>query len=207
MRCARDPLGVREARLPERGRLPRELLGADLRVGAEHRARRSPRSRIVFARTDTLAGWHAAELVTLLGVYFVVYGAIHIVIAPSLTKFMEDVRTGALDFTLIKPADAQLLVSLSEVRVWKLVDLGLGLAILGWRTRAHLGRHRPARRRSASLVALVAGARHRLRLLDAARDLRVLVRAARERADDLLEHVPGGALAGRRSTRAGCAGR
>jgi ABC-2 type transport system permease protein len=45
---------------------------------------------------------------------------------------MEDVRTGALDFTLVKPVDAQLLVSLSEVRVWKLVDLLLGLAILGY---------------------------------------------------------------------------
>ena len=87
---------------------------------------------IVFARTDTLAGWRAGELVALLGVYFVVYGAIHVVISPSLTKFMEDVRTGALDFTLTKPADAQLLVSLSEVRVWKLVDLSLGLAILGF---------------------------------------------------------------------------
>ncbi len=86
---------------------------------------------ILFARTETLAGWRAPELVTLLGVYFVMYGAIQVVIAPSLTKFMEDVRSGALDFALTKPVDAQLLVSFSEVRVWKLVDLGLGLAILG----------------------------------------------------------------------------
>jgi ABC-2 type transport system permease protein len=85
---------------------------------------------ILFARTDTIAGWRAPELVTLLGVYFVMYGAIQVVISPSLTKFMEDVRSGALDFTLTKPVDAQLLVSFSEVRVWKLVDLGLGLAIL-----------------------------------------------------------------------------
>ena len=85
---------------------------------------------IIFTRTDALAGWRGPELVTLLGVYFVMYGAIQIVIAPSLTKFMEDVRSGALDFTLVKPADAQLLVSLSEVRVWKIVDLLLGLAIL-----------------------------------------------------------------------------
>jgi ABC-2 type transport system permease protein len=85
---------------------------------------------VIFARTETIAGWRAPELISLLGVYFVVYGAIQVVISPSLTKFMEDVRSGALDFTLTKPADAQLLVSLSEVRVWKLVDLALGLAIL-----------------------------------------------------------------------------
>jgi ABC-2 type transport system permease protein len=87
---------------------------------------------LVFSRTQTLAGWRPAELVALLGVYFTVYGAIHVVISPSLTKFMEDVRLGNLDFTLTKPADAQLLVSTSEIRVWKLVDLALGLAILAW---------------------------------------------------------------------------
>ncbi|HTO06585.1 MAG TPA: ABC-2 family transporter protein [Myxococcota bacterium] len=88
--------------------------------------------QVVFARTDTLVGWTPAELVTLLGVYFTVYGLIHVVISPSLTRFMDDVRQGNLDFTLTKPADAQLLVSASEVRVWKLVDLLLGLAILCW---------------------------------------------------------------------------
>jgi len=87
---------------------------------------------LVFARTDTLAGWRPAELVALLGVYFTVYGAIHVVIAPSLTKLMEDVRQGTLDFVLTKPIDAQLLASASEVRVWKLVDLAFGLGILAY---------------------------------------------------------------------------
>jgi ABC-2 type transport system permease protein len=112
---------------------------------------------LIFARTETLAGWRPAELVALLGVYFVVYGAIHVVISPSLTKFMEDVRQGTLDFALTKPVDAQLLVSLSEVRVWKLVDLGLGLAILAsglGRIAAEIG----ALQALAFLVALAAGA-------------------------------------------------
>lgn len=112
---------------------------------------------LVFTRTETLAGWHPAELVALLGVYFTVYGAIHVVIAPSLTKFMEDVRQGNLDFTLTKPADAQLLVSTSEIRVWKLVDLGLGLAILGWGLSGIAGRIGPLESLAFAL-ALAAGA-------------------------------------------------
>jgi ABC-2 type transport system permease protein len=44
---------------------------------------------------------------------------------------MEDVRQGTLDYTLTKPADAQLLVSISEFRVWRLVDVALGAAVLG----------------------------------------------------------------------------
>jgi ABC-2 type transport system permease protein len=112
---------------------------------------------VVFTRTDTLVGWHPAELVTLLGVYFTVYGAIHVVINPSLTRFMDDVRQGSLDFTLTKPADAQLLVSTSEIRVWKLVDLALGLCILGWGLSGIPGRVSLAEAAGFAL-ALVAGA-------------------------------------------------
>jgi ABC-2 type transport system permease protein len=85
---------------------------------------------IVFTQTDTLGGWTSPELVSLIGVYFLVLGCINIVIAPSLQQFMEDVVTGNLDYTLTKPADAQLLVSISQFQMWKLIDVGLGLAVL-----------------------------------------------------------------------------
>ena len=40
---------------------------------------------------------------------------------------MEDVRLGTLDFTLTKPVDAQLLVSMRQIEVWKLIDVVVGL--------------------------------------------------------------------------------
>jgi len=43
---------------------------------------------------------------------------------------MDDVRQGTLDFTLTKPEDAQVLVSIGEVRIWKLADVLLGLIVL-----------------------------------------------------------------------------
>jgi ABC-2 type transport system permease protein len=85
---------------------------------------------IVFTQTDTLGGWQPSELVGLIGVYFFVLGAINVVIAPSLAQFMEDVVTGNLDYTLTKPEDSQLLVSVSQVRIWKMIDLVLGLGVL-----------------------------------------------------------------------------
>ena len=85
---------------------------------------------VVFSQTETLAGWHQPELLAVLGVYFLVIGAIVLVIAPSLQKFMEDVQQGTFDYTLTKPADAQLLVSLSEVRIFKLLDVALGVGVL-----------------------------------------------------------------------------
>ncbi len=85
---------------------------------------------VIFAHTKALGGWKPAELVALLGVYQLMGGLIGALIQPSMERFMEDVRRGTLDFTLTKPADAQVLVSMSEVRVWKLLDVGLGLAVL-----------------------------------------------------------------------------
>lgn len=84
----------------------------------------------VFAHTDTLAGWRPPELLALLGVFFILTGLLGALVQPSLQRFMDDVWQGALDFTLTKPAEAQVLVSVEHVEVWKLLDVGLGLALL-----------------------------------------------------------------------------
>ena len=85
---------------------------------------------VVFAHTDTLGGWRADELLALLGIYFLIGGLINLVIQPSMQRFMEDVRQGTLDFTLIKPEDAQLIISVRQVQIWKLIDVALGLSVL-----------------------------------------------------------------------------
>lgn len=85
---------------------------------------------VVFSHTSTLAGWHPYQLLAVLGVYFLVGGAIKVVIQPSMQQFMEDVRLGTLDYTLTKPQDAQLLVSVRQVQVWRLFDIVLGLGLL-----------------------------------------------------------------------------
>ena len=54
---------------------------------------------VVFSHTDTLGGWRPAELLALIGVYFLIGGLIRTLIRPSMIKFMEDVRQGTLDFT------------------------------------------------------------------------------------------------------------
>jgi ABC-2 type transport system permease protein len=86
---------------------------------------------VVFSHTDELGGWRQAELLALLGVYFLVGGLIRAVVQPSMQRFMEQVRLGTLDFTLTKPEDAQLLVSVQQVQIWKVTDVALGLATLG----------------------------------------------------------------------------
>jgi ABC-2 type transport system permease protein len=48
-----------------------------------------------------------------------------------MTRLIEDVRDGKLDFALTKPEDSQMLVSVREVRIWQVVDVVSGLIVLG----------------------------------------------------------------------------
>ncbi|MCA9927425.1 MAG: ABC-2 family transporter protein, partial [Anaerolineales bacterium] len=85
---------------------------------------------VVFNHTDSLAGWLPDHLIALVGIHMLMGGLINLVINPSMQRFMEDVRKGTLDFVLTKPADSQLLVSVQRIEIWKLVDVGLGTAVL-----------------------------------------------------------------------------
>jgi ABC-2 type transport system permease protein len=85
---------------------------------------------IVFSKTSSLAGWGPADLLAVVGVYMIVGGLAQLIIQPSLTRFMEDVRQGTLDFTLTKPVDAQILISMRQIAVWKLIDVVLGAVVV-----------------------------------------------------------------------------
>jgi len=111
---------------------------------------------IVFSKTDSLAGWGPAELLAVVGVYMVVGGLAQLVIQPSLTRFMEDVRLGTLDFTLTKPVDAQVLISMRRIEIWKLIDVMLGAAVIGVAI-SRLGASIGWTQAGAFLLVLVAG--------------------------------------------------
>jgi ABC-2 type transport system permease protein len=85
---------------------------------------------IVFSHTTELAGWSQTELLAVVGVHTLMLGLIKAVIEPNMARLMEDVQRGTLDYALTKPADAQLLVSVRELRVWSLLDLFVGLGVL-----------------------------------------------------------------------------
>ena len=84
----------------------------------------------IFSKTTNLAGWSASQLLAVVGVYFLVGGLTQLVILPSLSRFMEDVRLGALDFALIKPVDSQLLIISRQVEAWKIIDVLIGLGVI-----------------------------------------------------------------------------
>lgn len=85
---------------------------------------------VIFTYTHSLGGWRPEEVLVLVGVYTLVGGMIGLVIYPSMEQFISSVRDGTLDFTLVKPVDAQLLISVHAVDIWKLIDIGLGIGVL-----------------------------------------------------------------------------
>lgn len=85
---------------------------------------------VIFSYTNTLGGWQPSEILVLVGVYFLVGGMIGLIIQPSMEQFIESVHDGTLDFTLTKPEDTQLIVSIKQVDIWRLIDILLGLGVL-----------------------------------------------------------------------------
>jgi ABC-2 type transport system permease protein len=51
---------------------------------------------------------------------------------PNCANFSELIRTGNLDFALLKPIDTQFLVSFEKVEIAMLGQVGLALALLGY---------------------------------------------------------------------------
>jgi ABC-2 type transport system permease protein len=65
------------------------------------------------------------------GVYILVGGVIGVVIQPSMEALIEGVHDGSLDFTLTMPEDAQLLASIQDVDIWEVLNILLGIGVLG----------------------------------------------------------------------------
>jgi ABC-2 type transport system permease protein len=111
---------------------------------------------VIFSHTETLGDWRPDEVLALVGVYFLVGGMIGLVIQPAMEELIESVHEGTLDFTLLKPEDAQLLVSIRQMDIWRALDFLLGAGVL-LAALIRLGGHIGAPQAAAFGIALLAG--------------------------------------------------
>jgi ABC-2 type transport system permease protein len=88
---------------------------------------------LVFLYTPTLGGWSPSELLIVVGVHTLLGGVIRALIQPAMQQLTEDIRQGTLDHVLTKPVDAQLLVTVRRIEIWRLVDVvvGAGVVVIG----------------------------------------------------------------------------
>jgi ABC-2 type transport system permease protein len=81
---------------------------------------------------EPVGGWSYREAMVVVGLFTLVQGYIGAFLYPNLNKIGEAIRTGTMDFNLMKPIDAQFLVSTRNVNVFRLIDVLVGLALIVW---------------------------------------------------------------------------
>jgi ABC-2 type transport system permease protein len=84
---------------------------------------------VVFHDRRSVAGWSFDEALVVMGWFTLMKGVLEGAVNPSLTTVVEHIRKGTLDFVLLKPADAQFLVSTAKFEPWRVVDVLGGIAI------------------------------------------------------------------------------
>lgn len=84
---------------------------------------------IVFGVRQTVAGWTFPESLVVVGWFTLLHAVLEGAVSPSLTAVVEHVRHGTLDFVLLKPVDAQFLVSTAKIEPWHVVDVAGALVI------------------------------------------------------------------------------
>ncbi len=88
--------------------------------------------RTVFGKTSVIAQWSEAEYLFFVGCYFALNGLIETLFLENCNEFAELVRTGDLDFLLLKPIDEQFLITCRRVD-WSTapnVLMGAGVMLL-----------------------------------------------------------------------------
>ena len=85
---------------------------------------------IVFTHTETLGGWPRGEAIVLLGTFQLITVLLDTFIAPNLQWFGNQVKSGALDESLLKPISSLVLASLGSCRPLALVHVLLAVATL-----------------------------------------------------------------------------
>src|SRR5947207_11852459 len=77
-------------------------------------------------------GWTFPEMVVVTAWFVLLKGVIDGAVNPSLIAVVEHIRQGTLDFVLLKPADAQFLVSTEKFEPWRGLDAIAALALFAW---------------------------------------------------------------------------
>ena len=79
-----------------------------------------------------IPGWSFAEALVVTGWFILLQGVLDGAINPGLQAVIEHIRKGTLDFVLLKPADAQFLVSTARFQLWRVFSILSAGVIFGY---------------------------------------------------------------------------
>lgn len=87
---------------------------------------------VAYSDRTAVAGWAFGEALIVVGWFIVLQGVLEGAINPSLQAVIEHIRKGTLDFVLLKPADAQFLVSTAKFLPWRAINAVAGGGLIAW---------------------------------------------------------------------------
>jgi ABC-2 type transport system permease protein len=77
-----------------------------------------------------VGGWTPWSLAMLVGCHMIVNGLFGAAVQPALFAAMEDIRTGALDYLLLRPVDALVSCLVADFEPWSLLETLVGIGLL-----------------------------------------------------------------------------
>jgi ABC-2 type transport system permease protein len=110
---------------------------------------------VVFRSRPTIAGWSFGEALMVTGWFTFLEGVLEGAVNPSLSEVVEHIRKGTFDFVLLKPADAQFLISTARLQPWRATNVLTAGALFAWGFHL-LGRVPTPRSLAAAAVATAA---------------------------------------------------
>jgi ABC-2 type transport system permease protein len=90
---------------------------------------------LIFSHTNSIGrdtGWGQHEFFVFLATTLIINSLVQTFFMPNAHEFSELIRTGNLDFALLKPIDTQFLISLHKVSWSSLSNFGAGLVLLAF---------------------------------------------------------------------------
>ena len=79
---------------------------------------------------DTFSGWKWEEALVVLGIFTLLQGFSSTFLEPNLSRIVDRVQQGTLDFVLLKPISSQFWLSANTVSPWGIPDLIFGAVLL-----------------------------------------------------------------------------
>lgn len=89
---------------------------------------------VLYDDRRTVAGWDRPSALVVMAYFMAVKGIMEGWVSPSLTAMLEKIRTGAFDYVLLKPVDAQFIVSSQKYEPWNIFDVlgAIGLCVFAF---------------------------------------------------------------------------
>ncbi len=87
---------------------------------------------LVFQYTKSIGGWNQYQYFIFLATLQLINAIVEALFMPNAEEFSELVRTGELDFALLKPIDTQFLISLAKIDWSSISNFLFAIALLGY---------------------------------------------------------------------------